>query len=267
MTGFFTVDRRMFDHPMFKPEKFCERAAWLWLLREAQWTAGKVRVGRAVIELERGQLAHSRRFIARAWGWDESAVRRVLTRWEKYGAINPQTTRDATIITICNYDEYQLGRPTDDQQPDPQTTHNRPTSDPKYKKEIIEEGKKEKKERGPRGKPRTPIAEDWAVTDKGHDYARKSGFDEAKIADMGRRFFNHHTSRGSLMADWEAAWRTWCDNEIKFNANRTVIPMRGPPNRAPSFHEIARDLSPRNTDDDSPDAPNYDLDLRAYPAH
>jgi len=267
MSGFFTVDRRMFDHPMFKPEKYCERAAWLWLLREAQWTAGKVRVGRAVVSLERGQLAHSRRFIARAWGWDESAVRRFIERLKKHGAIDPQTTHDATIITICNYDEYQLGRPTEEHQPDQQTTHNRPATDPKYKKEIKEEGKKEeKKERAPRGKPRTPISEDWTVSEKGIAYARKSGFDETKIADMGRRFFNHHTSRGSLMADWEAAWRTWCDNEIKFNANRSVIPMRGPPNKPPSFHEIARNLS-GTPDDEPPDKPDYDLDLRANFAH
>lgn len=263
--GFFTVHRDVFDHPMFKPEKFCERAAWLWLLREAQWTAGKVRVGRAVVSLERGQLAHSRRFIARAWGWDESAVRRVLARWKKYGAIDPQTTHEATIITICNYDEYQLGRPTEEQQTDPQPTRNRPATDPKYKKEIIEEGKK-KKERVPRAKARTPIREGWLVSGNGAAYAWKSGFDAAKIADMGRRFFNHHTSRGSLMADWEAAWRMWCDNEIKFNANRTVIPMRGPPNKPPSMHELARELS-RTPDDEPSDPPDYDLDLRAYSAH
>lgn len=29
-------------------------------------------------------------------------------------------------------------------------------------------------------------------------------------------FRNHHAAKGSLMADWQAAWRTWCGNAHKF---------------------------------------------------
>lgn len=29
-------------------------------------------------------------------------------------------------------------------------------------------------------------------------------------------FRNHHLAKGSLMADWQAAWRTWCGNARKF---------------------------------------------------
>lgn len=29
-------------------------------------------------------------------------------------------------------------------------------------------------------------------------------------------FWNYHTAKASLMADWQAAWRTWCGNARKF---------------------------------------------------
>ncbi len=32
------------------------------------------------------------------------------------------------------------------------------------------------------------------------------------------RFVNHHVAKGSLMADWEHAWRTWVGNAVRFAA-------------------------------------------------
>jgi hypothetical protein len=34
------------------------------------------------------------------------------------------------------------------------------------------------------------------------------------------RFRDHHTAHGSTMADWDAAWRTWCGNSVKFGVSR-----------------------------------------------
>ena len=42
---------------------------------------------------------------------------------------------------------------------------------------------------------------------------------ECGIADLERevvRFRDHHAGKGSLMADWQAAWRTWCGNSQRF---------------------------------------------------
>lgn len=33
-------------------------------------------------------------------------------------------------------------------------------------------------------------------------------------------FANHHKAKGSLMADWQAAWRTWVGNSVKFGNAR-----------------------------------------------
>ncbi len=95
---------------MFASEPYTEREAWLWLLGAAAWKSGRIRVGKAIVEVTRGQLAFATRFLAVKWQWAHSRVVRFLKRLETDTMIRTQTTRVATLITICNYDEYQFNR-------------------------------------------------------------------------------------------------------------------------------------------------------------
>ena len=139
--GVFAVDRGVFDHPMFAPEPFTEREAWLWLVGAAAWKAMRLRAGKAIIALERGQCAFATRFLARRFKWSESRVRRFLKRLKIDAMVTTQTTRETTLITICNYDKYAFGRRIDVPQIDAQTgalaTHER------RKEEEINNSKKE----------------------------------------------------------------------------------------------------------------------------
>ncbi|NHT75912.1 hypothetical protein G8E10_09490 [Rhizobiaceae bacterium CRRU44] len=106
--GFIAVDRGIFDHGLFdEKHEFSRREAWLWLLCEAEWKPREKYVGSKKIGLDRGQLAHSVRFIAEAWGWHKSKVERFLGRLKTETMIETATETGATIITICNYDRYQ----------------------------------------------------------------------------------------------------------------------------------------------------------------
>ncbi len=71
-----------------------------------------------------------------------------------------------------------------------------------------------------RAKPRVPLPDLWQIDQQDWDYATERGFPPDQIRQMGAAFGNHHRGKGSLMADWHAAWRTWCENEIKFSSNR-----------------------------------------------
>ncbi|WP_432344745.1 hypothetical protein WMC41_16065 [Shinella yambaruensis] len=130
-SGFILIAREMLDHPVFANEPYCERLAWVWLIREAAWKDRTVRVGRAVIALSRGVCAVSTRFLADRWQWSEARVRRYLKRIEKQGLIDIKTDAHATQITICNYDKYQLSTQTSDAE----ATQGRRTSDAN-KKEL-----------------------------------------------------------------------------------------------------------------------------------
>src|SRR4051812_33644868 len=107
--GFFQVDRGVWSHPVFASEAFTEREAWLWLIARAAWKPNGVRVGQLLVHVERGQLAVSSRYLAEAWRWGKSSVARFLTKLNDAAMIEARHGRDATVITLCNYEKYQLG--------------------------------------------------------------------------------------------------------------------------------------------------------------
>jgi hypothetical protein len=106
--GVFAIDRGIFDHPLFETkEPFSKREAWVWMLAEAAWKPRKRVVSGKVVELQRGQFAHSIRFMADAWGWPKSTVDRFLGRLKTETMIGTDVETGQLIVTICNYDEYQ----------------------------------------------------------------------------------------------------------------------------------------------------------------
>lgn len=106
--GVFAVDRGVWDHPMFQSrEPFTRREAWLWLVSEATWRRKAVLVDGKRVVLERGQLAHSIRFLADKWGWSKSAVARFFDALRTDTMIDTQPGHGVSIITICKYNQYQ----------------------------------------------------------------------------------------------------------------------------------------------------------------
>lgn len=110
--GVFAVDRGIFDNPRFAPEPFTEREAFQWMVSEAAWKPRRLRVGSVVVDLRRGQLAHSIRWMAKEWKWTEARVRRFIQRQKSDTAksdasIDAATDAGVTVITIRNYDKYQ----------------------------------------------------------------------------------------------------------------------------------------------------------------
>jgi len=68
--------------------------------------------------------------------------------------------------------------------------------------------------------PATPWPEGFELDGDLHRFAEEKGIPFAAIPTVWEHFENHHRAKGSLFADWRAAWRTWCLNEIKFNPGR-----------------------------------------------
>lgn len=107
MKGLFLVDRSVFQRAFFKDEPYTEREAWLWLISAASYKKRAVRTKKGVVNLERGQLSHSTRFMAEKWQWKEPRVRRFLKRLKIDASIDAVNDAVQNIITICNYDTYQ----------------------------------------------------------------------------------------------------------------------------------------------------------------
>lgn len=89
-----------------------------------------------------------------------------------------------------------------------------------------------------RDKGRTTLPADWQPTVADLEYAAEHGFDRSAAHQLAGAFADFHRSRGSRMADWSAAWRTWVRNEIKFSPRGGGGPKRG----GSGFAKVARRL-------------------------
>jgi len=124
MTGFIALHRKVFDNPLLQDgDRF---RAWFWLVANACWKPTRTRIKGDTVELQRGELSFSQRFLADKWGWSKSRVDRFIADLRDEGMIETRSKIGAdcgataghkagqgqSIISICNYDEYQdIGLP------------------------------------------------------------------------------------------------------------------------------------------------------------
>lgn len=107
--GYYKMHRGWMNHPALSGarESFCRRAAWAWLVEAASWKPRRVNIAGRTIELQRGQLTASLRYLAEAWGWSVGAVRRFIERIETDTLVSTDTGTGQLVITVCNYEKYQ----------------------------------------------------------------------------------------------------------------------------------------------------------------
>lgn len=151
--GVFAVSRSLFDHPTFKQEPYNEQLAWIWLIGEAAYKGKRAQTccgrHRSIVELKRGQLSFSLRFMQKAWNWaSEKKVRMFLKRLERDGLIVADVDVGQTVITICNYEKYQFPIQDPDAQTDAQNDAQRPRIGRKLKNDNNEKNEIERDRAG-----------------------------------------------------------------------------------------------------------------------
>jgi hypothetical protein len=231
--GVFAIDRGIFDHPIFAPEPYTEREAWIWMVRAAAWKSRTVRVGRHMIDLERGQLAFSMRFLASKFKWPPSRVVRYIRRLETGTMVSTQATREATHLTICNYNKYAFGR----------NTNETPTETPsdtlavhsRYKEEERKEREEERaapaatlpvesnqsKAKTKRTERRaTAWPERFALDADMRAYAAKHGWSPTRQDVEFEKYGQHALQSGRRLKDWVADWRSWVLKGIEYDRAR-----------------------------------------------
>lgn len=272
--GVFAVDRGVWDHPMFADEPFTEREAWLWMVSAAAWIAKRVRVGKAMVDLERGQLAFATRFLATRWKWAHSKVVRFLKRLETDTMVSTSATRDATLITICNYDKYAFGRNATETQPGTQTD-TQPERQRNKEEELKKDNNKELKKESPLR------SDDWPGDFRDHfwkAYPRKAGKAQAvrkleAIRKSGKVTFaalmagvdryagaclNIETQFQKHPATWLNAG-CWDDDVAALRRSTGPPRINGPQGFESLFQQ------PRAPTDEPDQRPAFDLDLTANP--
>jgi len=74
-------------------------------------------------------------------------------------------------------------------------------------------------------KRRSTVPENFEVTARIIELAKQNGWPNPH--EQLDAFKDYHLAHGTLMADWEAAFRTWLRNSLKFGKTPIVKPVTG----------------------------------------
>lgn len=107
MVGWVKIHRALAKHDLWLAEPFTYGQAWVDLVLNTNHAPGSFMVKRQRVSLERGQIGWSEITMTERWQWSRGKVRRFLKRLSSDGMIEQQAGHLTSIITICNYDDYQ----------------------------------------------------------------------------------------------------------------------------------------------------------------
>jgi len=118
--AFIRLNRKLFDHFLWTEKRVFSRAeAWIDLIQLVSYTNNNEKIiGGVKVVWERGQYPVSYLFLSQRWHWSVSKVRAFLKVLRNSNQINTQTTNVATMLTLCNYDIYNVIKQADEQADD-----------------------------------------------------------------------------------------------------------------------------------------------------
>lgn len=111
MEYYIPISRRIFEHPFWCEDRVFSRfEAWLDIVQSARFEDTKQLIGNRFIEVKRGQVLVSLRFLAGRWQWSTKKVNSFLDLLIQDKMITKETPKETgqTVITICNYDKYNF---------------------------------------------------------------------------------------------------------------------------------------------------------------
>lgn len=107
--GYISLYRKIWESdywPSNEGRPFNRLEAWIDLLLLANYKDREI----GNIALKRGQFITSKIKLSKRWRWSEGKVRRFLNASQKRREVDLKTEGKATVITICNYEDYQNTR-------------------------------------------------------------------------------------------------------------------------------------------------------------
>ena len=104
--GFICISRGITAHWIWSNPVLFQR--WVWMILTANYDNREVAFCGHRVSLQRGQLAVNLSYLSKLWNISSQAVSKFLVKLEVDGMVNRSVDEKVTIITICNYDRYQL---------------------------------------------------------------------------------------------------------------------------------------------------------------
>lgn len=254
--GWIKLHRAATEHPCL--QRLDAMGVWCSLLMRAARAPRKLILSGQSIILEPGQLALSVSSFAEDGGVNRKRMRSILGLFRANQMIEMGQGKGHafTLITICNYTEWQ-GLNEDEGQAEGQARANEgptkgqgraklgPTEQEGKKLEDTDSSLRSESDGEPKRRPRkvvlgSRLSPDWQLSQDDYQYAVDHGFSPPRIARMHEEFVNHWIAvpgKAGLKSDWSATWR---------NRVLQVLEWRGPnkPNggsRGPAYIDKVRE--------------------------
>lgn len=161
------LGRTFFGNELWLEKRTFSRAeAWLDFLQTAAFAPGRRLIAGHLVEVPRGGIVASVRFLSDRWKWSNTKVCLFLDCLEKVGMISREKRQGNTVILLCNYEKYNTEKRRRD---DAETTTGR------HRDDEIEEGIIRKREIDKRACATPTLDEVLAAADRAaipEDHAR-----------------------------------------------------------------------------------------------
>ena len=109
INNFIPISRRLFEHRFWCEERIFSRfEAWLDILQSTRFEDTALFTGNRQVEIKRGQMPVSLRYLSERWKWSIKKVRNFMAMLESEGMITRsiQRGKGQALITVCNYNKY-----------------------------------------------------------------------------------------------------------------------------------------------------------------
>ena len=104
--GFICISRGIREHWVWRNPVYFKR--WAELIMMANYDNREVSFCFHRMMLHRGQLAANLSYLSKLWHVSNQATQKFLVKLEVSGMVTRSVDDGVTVITICNYDRYQL---------------------------------------------------------------------------------------------------------------------------------------------------------------
>jgi hypothetical protein len=137
--GYVIAYRRVWKHPVFRD--LLDAGIWNYLYQNAAWRDARVFLHGTRVDLRRGQIFVSLRSLAEGFCCPEPRVRRLINSLRDDAMIEVLPTHRGTVITICNYEDYQAPQLTADAVDSVPEAHKQRANDAPYKEKETKQQK------------------------------------------------------------------------------------------------------------------------------
>lgn len=113
MAGWIKLHRKIQEHWLFSFSEPDKALAFIDLVLSASFDDGTVMIKGRTYAVKRGQFLVAQTTLQKRWKWSQNKVKRFLNLLKNERMVDLETDERTSIITICNYMDYQSGERAD----------------------------------------------------------------------------------------------------------------------------------------------------------